>query len=117
MSSIPLNVKVYLINNYIQSNYLKSRGKAEHDDWPISKILESIIEDLKALEKEKSNAKEELPIGLVVRDLKSLSAKQASMKKALESVVEEISQLLETESEELVSFEKIIKKIEEFDKK
>ena len=116
MSRIPLHVKVSLLNNYIQSNYLKSKGKAEHDDWPISKILESIIEDLNTLEKEKSQTHEELPTGTLVRDLKFIQEKQKSIKNSIETISEELNTINEFYSESS-NLDGVIKTLEGFGKK
>ena len=117
MSRIPLHTKVSLLNNYIQTNYLKSRGKAEHDEWPISKVLESIIEDLNTLEKQKSQTAEELPTGSMVRDLKFLQDKQKSIRVAIDTISEELKTIKEHYSDPTSNLDSVIKTLEDFSKK
>ena len=117
MGKIPLNVKVSLINNYIQTNYLKSRGKAEHEDIPISQILEDIKEDISTLDKENKQQKpEEIPLGLVLRDLKYYNDKQSGYRADLESILDQLNLLHETQVDPGNTLDKVIKDLETLNK-
>ena len=118
MANIPLKAKVGLINNYIQTNYLKSRGKAEHEDWLINDILNDIKEDLSLLEKERTT--EHVPMGLITRDLKSLQDKDSNLQRRLGSVIdglnslmEEIKTVRESQEDPEVNLDKVIKNLED----
>ena len=118
MANIPLKAKVSLINNYIQTNYLKSRGKAEHEEWLINDILTNIKEDLSTLEKERTT--EHVPIGLITRDLKHLNDKQKSLRSGLGSVVEELKSVVESiksmqdsQSDPDLNLDKVIKDLDD----
>jgi chromosome segregation ATPase len=118
MANIPLKVKVTLINNYIQTNYLKSRGKSEHEEYLINDILTDIKEDLSTLEKERTT--EHVPLGLITRDLKNIQEKQKSLGSGLESVVEELKSVIEsmkslqeTQSDPDLNLDKVIKDLED----
>lgn len=118
MAKIPINVKVSLINNYIQSNYLKSRGKAEHEDWLINDILTEIKEDMSTLEKERTT--EHVPLSVITRDLKFIKDKQASLGSNMGSVIDELNALMESmqalkesQSDPDLNLDKIIKDLED----
>lgn len=118
MANIPLKAKVSLINNYIQTNYLKSRGKAVHEEWSINDILTDIKEDLSTLEKERTT--EHVPLGLITRDLKYLKEKQTSLRSGLETVMEELKSTIESmkslqdsQSDPDVNLDKVIKDLED----
>lgn len=115
MAKIPLHTKVALINNYIQNNYLRSRGKAEHDDWRISDILEAIKEDLNTLAKsqEVTSDKQGVPIELILRDLKYYRDKQEGAKSEITGLIDRLKEILEQQSDPESNIDKIIKNLED----
>ena len=118
MAKVPINVKVSLINNYIQANVLKSRGKTEHEEWLINDILTDIKEDMSTLEKDRTT--EHVPLGLISRDLKYLRDKQSSQRGGMGSVIEELKSLTEelknlqnSQEDPEVNLDKVIKNLED----
>ena len=116
MAAIPLHVKITLLNNYIQANYLKSRGKAKHDDWLISEILESVKSDLEELSKTKEQQPGTISLELVLRDLKHFKDKEAGFKSEIESAVDQITSALDSQKEPEQNLDSVIKSLEEFSK-
>ena len=114
MAKIPLHVKVSLLNNYIQSDILKSRGKATHEDWPIGAILNSIKEDIQAFEKEHAMDQEQgVSMELILRDLKYYNEKQTGLRKDISSILEQLQEIYDTQTEPEVNLNKIIQDLEE----
>jgi len=118
MGKIPLKAKIGLINNYIQTNYLKSSGKTEHEDWLVIDILNDIKEDISTLEKEHTT--EHVPLGLITRDLRYLKDKQSSLQGELGSVNDELNSLVEkikavqeSQADPEVNLDKVIKNLED----
>jgi len=108
MNNILLSTKVSLINNYIQSNYLKNRGKSEHDDTLVTEILTAIKEDLETLESKKNTKR--IPLDSVLNDLKQFKEEQSKF--SLSSVISNLQEIQEKQSNPENNLDSIIGTLE-----
>ena len=108
MNEILLSTKVSLINNYIQSNYLKSRGKSEHDDTLVSDILNAIKDDLETLESKKNTKR--IPLDSVLNELKLFKEEQSKF--SLASVISNLQEIQEKQSNPENNLDSIIGTLE-----
>ena len=114
--SLPLNSKITLINKYIQVNNMKDHGRAEHDEYLVKDLLESINDDLK---KYHEPAEDTTPIDLtqVIQNLKTLRESQSNPEISLISVVEDLQKSIENQANSSVNLSAIIQELEESVKK
>lgn len=108
MNDMNLSTKVSLINNYIQSNYLKSRGKSEHDETLVSDILNAIKEDLETLETKKNTKR--IPLDSVLNDLRLFKEEQSKFN--LSSVITNLQEIQEIQTNPENNLDSIISTLE-----